>query len=279
MTIPIDRGFVRLAEGLVHYRHAGEENAQTVPVFAAHSGPGNSRGLSPLIAEIAKTRRVIAPDMMGNGDSDPPAREDTDIAYYADCAVRVLDALRIEQVDFFGTHTGALVGIELANSHPDRVRRLVLDGVILLDDAMRADWLAKYAPKIEPDLHGSHLSWAFQFCRDMMLFFPYFERDAAHRTEGGVPEAMVLNGLVLDTLKAITTYHCAYRAAFSYDVPTAIAKLTHETKLTCMGFDPTKRFLEDVHALLPAADCELFPAECSPEQVVQAMTTFFDKTA
>jgi len=43
----VDRAFVRLAEGLVHYRHAGDGG---VPLYMAHSGPGSSHGLAPLVA-------------------------------------------------------------------------------------------------------------------------------------------------------------------------------------------------------------------------------------
>jgi len=269
----VDRAFVRLAEGLVHYRHAGDGG---VPLYMAHSGPGSSHGLAPLIAAFGETRRVVAPDMLGNGDSDPPARPDTDIAYYADCAVRVMDALQTEHVDFYGTHTGAMIGMELSLRHPERIRKLVLDGVMALDAAGREEMLANYAPEMAPDEHGGYLLWAHQFCRDMIVYYPYFKRDAEHWTGNGAPSNELLHQLTLDTLKALTTYHCAYRAAFSYDVPVELPQVRHPTLLTCQSWDPLKDSLPGAAALLPSAEAVLHPPGATPEQIAARVCAFLD---
>jgi pimeloyl-ACP methyl ester carboxylesterase len=277
MSAQIDRAFVRLAEGLVHYRHAGAELKSATPLYMAHAGPGCSRSLAPLLAEFGVGRWTIAPDMLGNGDSAPPAREDTDIAYYADCVVRVLDALGVEQVDFYGSHTGALIGMELARSHGDRLRRLVLDGVMLLEDDERVHMLARYAPKTAPDDHGGYLLWAYQFCRDMMLFYPYFERDAEHRLPAGVPDAETLHLFVLDVMKALSTYHCAYQAAFSYDAQTALQALRHSVLITCSERDPLHGQLSQASALLPSAPVHLHPLTAGPVQIAAVVDQFLTR--
>jgi pimeloyl-ACP methyl ester carboxylesterase len=275
MTVPVDRAFVRLTEGLVHYRHAGA-GSPGVPVYLAHAGPGSSRGFAPLLGEIGETRWAIAPDMLGNGDSAPPVREDTDIAYYADCVVRVMDALGIEQIDFYGSHTGAMIGMELSQHHGDRVRKMVLDGVMLLDAAGRDYMVTNYAPKIVPDEYGGHMTWAYQFCRDMMLFYPYFERDSEHRTTNGVPDPATLHLMVTDVIKALTTYHCAYGAAFSYDAETALAKVTHTTLLTCGLRDPLHVDLPRAAAILPTAENHLYPLGTMPAEVAARIAAFLD---
>ena len=211
----VERGFVRIDHGLIHYRYGGMENPAGIPLYLAHAGPGSSLALRQLVAEFAHERRVIAPDMMGNGDSDPPPFQPTDLGFYVDCAVKLLDRLEIEQVDFYGCHTGAQIGVELAISHPDRVRRLVLDGLPLFSEAERADFLANYAPPVTPDEWGGQLSWAWTFLRDQMLHFPYYRRDPEHRlAKMTVLSASSLHRGVVDVLKALTTYHLAYHAAF-----------------------------------------------------------------
>jgi pimeloyl-ACP methyl ester carboxylesterase len=272
----VDRAFVRLAEGLVHYRHAG--NGGT-PLYMAHAGPGSSQSLAPLVAEFGATRRTIAPDMLGNGDSDPPARGDTNIAYYADCVVRVLDALAIERTDFYGTHTGAIIGMELAARHPDRIGKLVLDGVMILDAAGREEMLAHYAPQKAPDEYGGYLQWAFQFSRDMMMFYPYFKRDQAHWTGQGAPPPEFVHAMTLDVLKALTTYHCAYRAAFAYDMAAALPQVRHQALLTCQSWDPLKDQLGQAQALLPRAEAVLHPPGATPEQIAARVCTFLDTAA
>ncbi|MGF7150428.1 pimeloyl-ACP methyl ester carboxylesterase [Sphingomonas zeicaulis] len=272
----IDRAFLRLAEGLVHYRFAGDPAPAKRPLYMAHAGPVSSLWLAPLAAELARGRQVIAPDMPGNGDSSPPARPDTDIGYYADCALRTIDALGLEQIDFYGSHTGAMIGVEFARRNPARVGRLVLDGVVLMDPVERQRMLDNYAPAMKPDAHGGQFGWAYQFCRDMFLFYPYFDRDAAHRTGNGVPPPEVLHPFVVDVLKALTTYHCAYRAAFAYDMAAALAESRHDLLLVCAASDPTHADLPKAAALRPDAAVTLFQAGERPAQIARRIAAFLD---
>lgn len=275
--VNVDRAFVRLAEGLVHYRHAGARTADTLPVYLAHSGPGSSRGLAPLVAAMGANRFTIAPDMLGNGDSDPPARRDTDIAYYADCVVRVMDALQIDKIDYYGTHTGAMIGLQLGIAHPDRVSHLVLDGLMVIDEADRPDLLANYAPEMKPDDHGGYLAWVYQFCRDMMIFYPYYKKDGDHLTGRGAPDMEFMHPMIVDVMKALETYHCAYRAAFSYDVPAAIAQVTHPVMLSCQSWDPLRHDLPRVSEMMPSAESMLYPLGATPAQIATHICAFLDK--
>ncbi len=270
----IDRAFVRLTEGLVHYRHAGAGLTGAVPLYMAHGGPGSSRGLAPLVAELGERRWTIAPDMLGNGDSAAPAGDDTDIAYYADCAIRIIDALGIAQVDVFGSHTGAMIGLELSRRHGDRVRRIVLDGVLLLAPDERQRMLDLYAPAKIPDDHGGYLAWAYQFARDMALFFPHFDRDAAHRLPNGVAPPAALHLMVVDILKALTTYHRGYRAAFAYDAETALRAVRHPALLTGSPRDALHVHMPRAAELLSGAAFCLHDADATPADVAAVIDAF-----
>ncbi len=276
-TLPlIDRAFARLAEGLIHYRHAGEEKEGQPPVYLAHAGPGSSRGLEPLLAHLAQSRRGIAVDMPGNGDSAAPLNPPTDIPYYADMAARLMDALDIETVDFYGSHTGAFIGMELALRHPGRVRKLVLDGVMLLDESSRTDMLERYAPEVTPDDHGGYLSWAWHFVRDMGLFFPYYDRDPAHSMPTGVPSPDILHPMVVDVLKAIKTYHHAYRAAFAYKAEERLPLLDIPVLLTCSKRDPLYTDLIKAGEYVPGAPVVLRPMESTPADTAQLIDGFIE---
>jgi pimeloyl-ACP methyl ester carboxylesterase len=223
---PVDRAFVRIAEGLVHYRHLAAAG-DALPLVLLHAAPGSSVGLEPLLAAFGRfpeDRRVIAPDTLGHGDSAPAAPDRPDIAYYADALRRMLDAIGVDRFVLYGAHTGARIAIETAILLPGRVARVVLDGVGDYDGALRDELIAQYAPEMAPDDYGRHLIWAFNFVRDQALHFPYYSRDPAHRLMSrAVPGADALHGAVLDVLKAIRTYHKSYRAAFAYPTTARLA--------------------------------------------------------
>jgi lipase len=72
----------------------------------------------------AATFHVVAPDLRGHGRSgyEPPWTFETHVADLVD----TIDALGIEQADWVGHSFGGRLLLELANAHPERIRRLVL---------------------------------------------------------------------------------------------------------------------------------------------------------
>lgn len=257
-NVEIDRAFVRLPWGEVHLRRGGPAGAAALPValplFLAHSGPGSSAGLLPLLRALGRSRDVVAPDLPGLGDSAPLALDAPQIADYADAAAALLDRLGLAQVDFYGQHTGAQVGLELALRHPARVRRIVLDGLALFDAAEQAELLAHYAPVVHADAHGGHLAWAWAFVRELGLHFPHYRQDPAHRLHAhGVPPPAQLQALVLELLKALPSYHLAYRAAFAHPLAQRLPWLGQRVLLLATAGDPLARYLDAAAALLPRA--------------------------
>lgn len=255
----IERAFVNVREGQVHLRRSvGPDPGTQPPLWMIHASPASSVSLVGLMQEFGRTRRVIAPDTLGNGDSAPAAPAVPDIPYYADSSLRVMDALGIERVDLYGSHTGAHIVSEMAIARPDRFRRMILDGVAMFTPEEKKENLATYAPAIEPDAFGTQYHWAWHFVRDQGWFFPYFKRDAAHARGLDMPSVEALHRTTLEVLKSIRTYHHAYRAAFAHDEPQRLPLVKIPTLVMADWGDPLKPGVPQAAALVPGAQHTIF---------------------
>jgi pimeloyl-ACP methyl ester carboxylesterase len=277
-AVDLDRAFVRIKEGLVHYRHAGEQKSGgKLPLYMVHAGPGSSAGLAPIIAEFGKTRRVIAPDTLGNGDSAAPGLANPELTYYADSVVRVMDALKLDKVDYFGTHTGAHIGIELLIARPDRVRRVIFDGIGVFPAERQKMMLENYAPEMKPQEFGQHLIWAWNFVRDQSLHFPYFMRVPEYRMNNPVPPPEFTHRAVVEVLKALTTYHNGYRAVFRHDTKARLQMLKNvELMFMASETDPLHLYLDGAAALVPGAKKTLITRDGGLASRLKSMSDFYD---
>jgi pimeloyl-ACP methyl ester carboxylesterase len=268
----IDRAFLRVAGGLIHYRHTSGDKTH-VPLVMAHGGPGSSLSLLPLIADLGADRVVAAPDMMGNGCSDPPPSTPTSIEFYAEGLIEVMDHLGLNQVDLYGHHTGAQVITELVIAHPGRVRRLVLDGVALFDEPQRLEFLSRYAPPIMPEADGRHLAWVWEFISQTTQHFPHYLRDEAHRIEGGAAlPPPVVTARAAEVLQVWATYHLSYQAAFSHKFAERLPSIPAPTLVLEVERDPLARYAAQAVSLIPDARIAAIRV---PERA-QALRAFLD---
>ena len=110
----------------------GADNAKNdVPVMMIHgSGPGVTAWANwrLVIPELAKNRRVVAPDMLGFGHTERPEDNTYNRERWVAHAIGVMDSLDLEKVDLVGNSFGGGLALALAIEHPERIRRLVLMG-------------------------------------------------------------------------------------------------------------------------------------------------------
>ena len=220
----VKRGFVDIDEGQVHYRYKGAP--EDVPLVMLHPGPTSAHSIVPLIDRLGAARQIIAPDLLGMGDSAAPAHDETDMTYFADAALRTLDALNVDTFDLWGSMTGAHTAIEVAILQPKRVRRLYIEMLLEYDEATEKALQENHAPKIVVDQIGSQLNLLWHLARDQHLFFPWFTRDAAHARTNGLPTAAQLHEKTVELLKACGTYHVALNAALRHNSGERLATVT-----------------------------------------------------
>lgn len=148
------RRYVEVEHGQLHYRELGEGP----PLVLLHKTPSSSIQYTRAMPLLAQRFHTIALDTPGFGMSDPPVSQPT-MADYGRIAGQFLDALELESAELVGHHTGASIAIELAATQPERVKSLVLAGVLAFDDeAVRTEWRSYLdSHKFELDTSGAFL--------------------------------------------------------------------------------------------------------------------------
>jgi pimeloyl-ACP methyl ester carboxylesterase len=247
--LSVERGFVDVAEGQIHYRTCGADGSPVL--IMVHGSPGGSRPLIPLMKELGGTFKIYAPDTLGNADSSPAASDEVDIALLANGLLRAIDGLGVERFYLWGTHTGGNLSIEASIAAPDRVRRMILDGVGLYAPDEQAAMLANHAPAITPDAQGSQFNWAWHFTRDAHAFWPWWRRTKAAARKGGMPSDEALHLQTMDVLKSIRTYHLSYRASLAYDKRARLPLITVPTMVAAAADDVLAEYTEEAANLVP----------------------------
>ena len=87
------------------------------------------------IAELSKTRQVIAVEMQGHGRTADINR-DFSYEHLADDIAALLDYLKIKQADVLGYSMGGGVAMQLAIRHPERVRKVVSISAVFRSDGV-----------------------------------------------------------------------------------------------------------------------------------------------
>jgi pimeloyl-ACP methyl ester carboxylesterase len=109
----------------VGYRRAGSSNDQTILLI--HGLAGSSKTWDAVIEDLAAHYDVIAPDLLGHGESAKP-RGDYSLGAYASGLRDFLAMLDVSSVTVVGHSFGGGVALQLAYQYPHLIDRLVLVG-------------------------------------------------------------------------------------------------------------------------------------------------------
>ena len=94
-------------------------------LLLVHGIGGSSRTWEPVLPELTRHCTVIAPDLLGHGDSDKP-RADYSLGGFANGLRDLLALLGVERATVVGHSLGGGVALQLAYQYPERCERLVL---------------------------------------------------------------------------------------------------------------------------------------------------------
>ena len=105
------------------FLRAGEGPA----LLLLHGIGNNCQTWAGVIERLAESHTVVAPDLLGHGDSDKP-RGDYSIAAYANGMRDLLSVLDIEKATVVGHSLGGGIALQFAYQFPERCERIALVG-------------------------------------------------------------------------------------------------------------------------------------------------------
>lgn len=180
-AVPIESRFAEANGVRLHYLVAGTGK----PVLLLHGYAQNSHMWRPLMAALARTNTVIAPDLRGFGQSEKPA-QGYDKKTMAQDIHALARTLGYQQVRIAGHDIGLMVAYAYAAQYPNDVERVVLMDAFLPGVG---DWTKVWLLR---DL------WHFHFYGEVPLklvagreriYFEHFWNDFAADPQKSVSEA------------------------------------------------------------------------------------------
>lgn len=223
------RQYVRGRWGQLHLHVAEPDGPATQrPLICFHLSPGSGRMYRPFLAEMGKDRLAIAVDTPGYGGSDAPPAP-TDLGSYAETLAEVLDELALDEIDFFGAHTGSRLAVEIAHLRPQQVQRLILFGAAVYTEEERAKQKATFARPKPVAADGAHLASRWTGW-------------AAWRWPGVTDE--MIGRYAADSVQDFERHWWAHQAVFEHDMAARLSALEHEVLVLCTKDDievPTRR--------------------------------------
>jgi pimeloyl-ACP methyl ester carboxylesterase len=119
----------------LYYEIYGSPNGGVPPLVLLHGGGSTiETSFGKVLPALAKTRQVIAFEQQGHGRTADIADRPFTFEQSADDTAALLRYLNIGKADFFGYSNGGHIALQMAISHPDLVRNLVVESAMFQRD-------------------------------------------------------------------------------------------------------------------------------------------------
>ncbi len=240
----------------VHYLEYGVGE----PVILLHTNGSSAYEYDSVIKTLGKTRRVIAWDQPGHGDSDRMIRHYS-VEDYGDAVVEFMSALGLEKAHVFGGSIGGAIAVDLGHRHANRLKKLfVCEAAVRTVDGWAGRWL----------------NTEQNYC------YPVQTLDQVKaRLRNVTPE--VLDRWNIDRNKAgAWTMLDVMWALREYDIQTAMKKVNAKTMLVFGKKSQVGASAPIFEAAMPNAplvmmdDCGHFPMLDDPESLASIIDKFID---
>ena len=264
----------------------GLPRAERPVLVLIHGVAGSSATWEAILPALARRYTIVAPDLLGHGQSDKP-RHDYSLGAYANMVRDLMIALGIDRATIVGHSFGGGVAMQFAYQHPSRCERLVLESSGGLGPEVSLIFRALTVPGVE------YL---------MPLIFPSFVRLAGDFVGNGMHRLGVRSPNLAQSWRAYAELTKAENRPVFLDTLRSVIDRRGQTvsahdRLYLSGWVPTlivwgarDRMIPVEHAIAAheaMASSELaifervghFPHAEEPERFVDALTAFIDTTA
>jgi pimeloyl-ACP methyl ester carboxylesterase len=132
MPAPAQSGFAPVNGIKMYYAVFGEGD----PILLIHGGLANSDYWANEVDALSKTHKVIVADSRGHGRS---SRTTAPMGYdlMAEDYLALLDYLKVEKTAIVGWSDGAIIGLDIAMHHPERVTKLFANAANVTPDGVK----------------------------------------------------------------------------------------------------------------------------------------------
>lgn len=137
--------FLEVNGSYLHYQDWGNKGAD--PLVMVHGLSRNSHDFDPVARQFEKWFHPFALDVRGRGDSAWSSGETYNNPQYVKDLIAWLDHLGVEKFHYIGTSMGAIIGMFMALSHPERLHSMVINDIGPVIDASGLARIQAYLTK------------------------------------------------------------------------------------------------------------------------------------
>lgn len=148
---------VRIDGLSIFYRESGPKDAPVILLL--HGLPSSSRMFQPLLARLADSYHLVAPDYPGFGHSDWPDPKQFDYTFDHIASVMndFTEALGLSRYTLYMQDYGGPVGFRMALAHPERLQALIVQDAVAHNEGLGTNWATRRAFWADRQTHETAL--------------------------------------------------------------------------------------------------------------------------
>lgn len=278
VSVPYSRSARDVTARGVRMRVVEAGEGHRTPVVLVHGFLASHLSFDDIIDELAQDFHVIAPDLPGFGDSEKPnpSRYQYGVETFAEAVADLIAAYGLGRACVLGHGIGGAVGLTLASSHAELVRRLVVVAPLCYPHPLGLRMRLPLAPIVG--------GLVFKQLYGRRTFRNYFQ-DEVFSPRSAVPYQRI--DALYDKFNTPSARESAYAVLKSMlDTRPIVARVTRVRQPTLVIWGRDDRIYPAGYALkltreIPEAHLELFdtghaPHEERPSEFVPVVKEFFE---